>query len=159
MRQPRSVEDIGFDYNPVTKRFEAVRSVREKMLLDLWSIDPAEWESAEWRFEGTLFARKPEEAGFYATADGFHPTGTVIDEEKGVQHIFIYSGHPCGPAGSFRINPDTRNAEALTVSNRALPSVRIASIRTAILTALHAAQGPGRSIVAESGRISIRLQL
>ena len=103
MRQPSSVEDIGFDYNPVTKRFESVRSVREKMLVDLWSIDPAEWESAEWRFEGTIFARKPDEAEFYGTADGFHPTGTVIDEENGVQHIFIYSGHPCGPAGSFRI--------------------------------------------------------
>lgn len=103
MRQLNKVEDIGFDYNPVTKRFEAVRSVREKMLLDIWSIDPENWDSAEWRFEGTIFARKSEGLDFYDSADGFHPTGTVIDEKKGVQHIFIYSGHPCGPAGSFRI--------------------------------------------------------
>jgi hypothetical protein len=103
MRQSRSVEDAGFDYNPVTKRFEVVRSVREQMTVDLWSIDPEEWESAEWRFEGTIFARNQDRGDFYKTADGFHPTGTVIDEERGVQHIFIYSGHPCGPAGSFRI--------------------------------------------------------
>ena len=103
MRQERSVEDAALDYNPVTRRFEAVRSVREEMRVELWSIDPEEWESAEWHFEGTLFARKQDGSDFFNTSDGFHPTGTVVDSEMRVQYIFIYSGHPCGPAGSFMI--------------------------------------------------------
>jgi hypothetical protein len=41
---------------------------------------------------------------FYGDADGFHPAGAVINEKRGVQHIFIYSGHPNGPAGVFRIS-------------------------------------------------------
>ena len=73
------------------------------MRVELWSIDPEEWESAEWRFEGTLFARNQDTPDFFKTSDGFHPTGAVVDPEKGVQYIFIYSGHPCGPAGSFMI--------------------------------------------------------
>ena len=103
MRQARSVEDAALDFNPVTGRFEVVRSVREEMRVELWSIDPEEWESAEWRFEGTLFARNQDTPDFYKTSDGYHPTGAVVDPEKGVQYIFIYSGHPCGPAGSFMI--------------------------------------------------------
>ena len=39
----------------------------------------------------------------YSTADGFHPAGAVIDEKRGVQHIFVCAGHPNGPAGVFRI--------------------------------------------------------
>ena len=97
------VEDAALDFNPVTGRFEVVRSVREEMRVELWSIDPEEWESAEWRFEGTLFARNQDTPDFFKTSDGFHPTGAVVDPEKGVQYIFIYSGHPCGPAGSFMI--------------------------------------------------------
>ena len=104
IRHKGHVEDAALDYNPVTGRFEVVRGWREKLMVDLWSIDPAEWESAEWRFEGTLFAnRRTEGQAFHKTTDGFHPTGAVVDAEKGVEHIFIYSGHPCGPAGSFRI--------------------------------------------------------
>ena len=30
-------------------------------------------------------------------------TNAVIDAKRGVQHLFIYSGHPNGPAGVFRI--------------------------------------------------------
>ena len=36
-------------------------------------------------------------------ADGFHPAAAVIDRKRGVQHIFIYSGHVDGPSGVFRI--------------------------------------------------------
>ena len=97
------MEDVALDYNPVTRRFEVVRSVREEMRVELWSIDPQDWESAEWRFEGNLFAHRQADQSFYATADGFHPTGAVVDPRAGVQYIFIYSGHPCGPAGSFMI--------------------------------------------------------
>ena len=35
MRQARSVEDAALDYNPVTGRFEVVRSVREEMRVEL----------------------------------------------------------------------------------------------------------------------------
>ena len=27
----------------------------------------------------------------------------MIDEKRGVQHLFIYSGHPNGPAAVFRV--------------------------------------------------------
>ena len=105
MRHTRALDTPDIDYNPVTKRFEMVRSDRENLLVDLWSIDPEEWESAEWRFEGVLFARRQSEKGkeFYKVSDGFHPAGGVMDAEKGVQHIFIYVGHPNGPAGTFRL--------------------------------------------------------
>ena len=105
IRHTRLLDTPDIDYNPVTCRFEVVRSLRENLLVDLWSIDPDDWESAEWRFEGVLFAKKRSEGGkeFYETSDGFHPAGGVIDAEKGVQHIFIYTGHPNGPAGTFRI--------------------------------------------------------
>lgn len=105
IRHTRIMDTLDLDFNPVTGRFEVVRSFREKLLVDLWSIDPSEWESAEWRFEGVLFAKRSTGEGedFYKTADGFHPAGAVMAEEKGVQHIFVYTGHPNGPAGSFRI--------------------------------------------------------
>jgi len=105
LRHTRGLDTVDIDYNPVTGRFEVVRSFRERLLVDLWSIDPSEWESAEWRYEGVLFSRRLAAEGedFYKTADGFHPAGAVMDAEKGAQHIFIYTGHPNGSAGSFRI--------------------------------------------------------
>lgn len=105
IRHSHIMDTVDIDFNPVTGRLEVVRSYREKLLVDLWSIDPAEWESAEWRFEGVLFAKRTTVEGkeFYQTADGFHPGGGVIDAEEGVQHIFVYTGHPKGPSGSFRI--------------------------------------------------------
>ncbi len=105
IRHTQVMDTVDIDFNPVTGRLEVVRSFRERLLVDLWSIDPAEWESAEWRFEGVLFDKRSmdEGEGFYKTADGFHPAGGVIDAEEGVQHIFVYTGHPNGPAGSFRI--------------------------------------------------------
>ena len=87
-------------FNPVTKRFEIVRSERWRMELWLWSMDPGDWETGQWRRECRLLARG---GGFYGKADGFHPAAAVIDEQRKVQHIFVYSGHPNGPAGVFRI--------------------------------------------------------
>ncbi|MBA2115571.1 sialate O-acetylesterase [Bremerella alba] len=122
LKNPRYVDTVDFSFNPVTKRFEIVRSERYHMELWLWSIDPKDWETGQWTRECRLLGC---EGKFYQTADGFHPAGAVIDEKKGVQHIFIYSGHPNGPAGIFRITRtlDTRRLTTVisqgqeTVSN------------------------------------------
>ena len=55
------------------------------------------------------------EGQFDSTADGFHPAGAVLDANRGVPHIFSYSGHPNGPAGVFRITRtlDTPRLSAL----------------------------------------------
>lgn len=100
LEDPRYVDTVDFSYNPVTKRFEIVRSERYRMELWIWSMDPADWNKGRWRRECRLLARQGK---FYSAADGFHPAGAVIDEKRGVQHIFIYAGHPNGPAGVFRI--------------------------------------------------------
>ena len=100
LKDPRLVDTVDFFLNPQTGRFEIVRSERHHMELWLWSMDPAEWDKGQWRRECRLLACK---GNFYSTGDGFHPGGAVVDEQRGVQHIFIYSGHPNGPAGVFRI--------------------------------------------------------
>lgn len=100
MRNGKYIDTVDFDFNPVTRRLEVARSKREAMRIELFSIDPADWDSGTWRLEGTLLQRQGD---FYTTGDGFHPAGAVIDEKRGVQHIFIYTGHPNGPAGSFRL--------------------------------------------------------
>ena len=100
LQDPRLVDTVDLSFNPVTMRFEIVRSERHRMELWLWSIAPEAWSQGEWRRECRLFQRQGK---FYANADGFHPAGAVIDEKRGVQHIFIYSGHPNGPAGVFRL--------------------------------------------------------
>jgi hypothetical protein len=100
LEDPRLVDTVDFTFNPVTKRFEIVRSERHRMELWLWSMDPADWDKGRWTRECRIVAIR---GGFYSTADGFHPAGAVIDEKRGVQHLFIYSGHPNGPAGVFRI--------------------------------------------------------
>ena len=100
LQDPRYVDTVDFSLNPVTRRFEVVRSERHRMQLWLWSMDPADWEAGQWRRECRLLERGGQ---FYGEADGFHPAAAVIDEGRGVQHIFIYAGHPNGPAGVFRI--------------------------------------------------------
>ncbi|HUT95306.1 MAG TPA: sialidase family protein [Thermoguttaceae bacterium] len=100
LQDPRYVDTVDFSCNPVTKRFEVVRSERYRMELWLWSMDPADWDRAQWTRECRLLGR---EGRFYSTADGFHPAGAVIDAKRGVQHVFIYAGHPNGPAGVFRV--------------------------------------------------------
>ncbi|MBL66972.1 MAG: hypothetical protein CMO74_00755 [Verrucomicrobiales bacterium] len=100
LQDPRLVDTVDLSFNPVTKRLEIVRSERHRMQLWLWSIDPKDWATGQWRRECRLLARK---GGFYSVADGFHPAGAIIDKKRNVQHIFIYIGHPNGPAGVFRI--------------------------------------------------------
>jgi len=100
MKTRRSVDTSAICFNPVTKRYEVVQSKREDMSINLFSIAPEDWHTAKWRFEGRLFKRG---GAFYSTADGFHTGGAVIDQKRGVQHVFFYSGHPGGPAGVFRL--------------------------------------------------------
>jgi lysophospholipase L1-like esterase len=100
LRNPNNVDTADFSFNPMTERFELVRSERYRMQLWLWSIAPKDWPTGKWRRECRLLARG---GNFYREADGFHPAGAIIDEKRGVQHIFIYSGHPNGPSGVFRI--------------------------------------------------------
>jgi hypothetical protein len=100
LEDPRFVDTVDFSFNPVTKRFEVVRSERHRMELWLWSMAPADWGTGKWKRECRLLATR---GNFYSTADGFHPAGAVLDEKLGVQHLFIYSGHPNGPAGVFRV--------------------------------------------------------
>ena len=105
---PRLVDTVDFCFNPVTERYEIVRSERHRMELWLWSMAPEEWTTGQWRRECRLLA---VEGDFYATADGFHPAGAVIDRNHGVQHIFVYSGHPNGPAGVFRLTRTLKTPE------------------------------------------------
>ncbi len=118
MKTRRSVDTSAVCFNPVTKRYEVVQSKREDMSINLFSIAPEDWKTARWRLEGQLFKRS---GSFYSTADGFHTGGAVIDEKRGVQHVFFYSGHPGGPAGVFRLTRtlDTpKLAELLKPRNR-----------------------------------------
>jgi len=116
LEDPRYVDTVDFSLNPVTKRFEIVRSERYHMELWLWSMDPAEWATGRWRRECRLLGR---EGKFYSTADGFHPAGAVIDAERGVQHVFLYSGHPNGPAGVFRLTRSLDTPSLASVMNSA----------------------------------------
>lgn len=100
LQDPRLVDTVDLSFNPVSGRFELLRSERHRMELWLWSMAPEDWARGEWRRECRLYGRKGK---FYAEADGFHPAGAVIDEKREVQHIFVYTGHPNGPAGVFRI--------------------------------------------------------
>ena len=100
LKNPRYVDTVDFTFNPVTRRFEIVRSERYRMQLWLWSMDPSEWQTGRWRRECRLLART---GSFYRDADGFHPASAVVDAKRGVQHIFVYAGHSNGPAGVFRI--------------------------------------------------------
>ena len=86
-------------FNPVTRRLEVCRSDRIAMDIFLWSMDPADWQTGQWKQECRLLNC----SGNGWPADGFHPAAAVIDDKRGVQHIFIYSGHVDGPSGVFRI--------------------------------------------------------
>ena len=95
-----SVDTSDIFYNERTQRFEVVQSNRGNRSVVLFSLAPKDWDTAEWRLEGTLFQRG---GSFYSTFDGFHTGGALVEPGRGVQHIFIYSGHAGGPAGVFRI--------------------------------------------------------
>lgn len=111
-------------YNPVSGRIEAVTTKRDwgfpqtdqgYMTLNLWSISSEAFQNGinNWRFEGVLLRSKGEKARAVNPRDGMHPVGTIIDEKRGVQHIFIYAGNrahgsnPSAPntgrTGIFRI--------------------------------------------------------
>lgn len=128
LKDPRLVDTVDFSLNPVTGRFEIVRSERHRMELWLWSMAPEDWDMGQWRRECRLLARKGK---FYSTADGFHPAGAVIDKKRGVQHIFVYSGHPNGPAGVFRISRslDTPKLVAALASTTASAPIESAPFR------------------------------
>lgn len=100
LQDPRLVDTVDLCFNPVTKRLEIIRSERHRMQLWIWSMDPRNWNNGQWDRECRLLDRKGQ---FYTDADGFHPAGAVLDKRRGKQHIFIYVGHPNGPAGVFRI--------------------------------------------------------
>ena len=128
-------------YNPVSGRIEAVTTKRDAgfpyrdsglksgsvgyMTLNLWSIDPNEFLDGrtDWRFEGVLLRSKGEKARIQNPRDGMHPSGTVVDEKNGVQHIFIYGGDRAhgegapetGKTGVFRITRtlDTKRWRAM----------------------------------------------
>ena len=96
----RSVDTSDIFFNDRTQRFEVVQSNRGNSSVVLFSLAPEDWDTAQWRREGTLFQRG---GSFYSTFDGFHTGGALVDRQRGVQHVFIYSGHAGGPAGVFRI--------------------------------------------------------
>ena len=112
-------------YNPVTKRVEAVHTKRNEgfpyrdngyMTLNLWSIDPDKFAKGDtnWRFECVLLRSQGMKSRSFnpefPPRDGMHPAGSVVDEKRGVQHIFIYrgdrshSGPDSGKTGAFRIS-------------------------------------------------------
>lgn len=119
MKNPRLVDTVDFSFNPVTKRLEVVRSERHRMQLWLWSMAPEDWSSGTWRRECRLLAG---EGKFYANADGFHPASAVVDARRGVQHIFIYMGHPNGPAGVFRLTRTLDTPKLVNTLQRAGPA-------------------------------------
>lgn len=112
LQDPRLVDTVDLSLNPVTGRLELVRSERHRMELWLWSMAPADWDTGQWRRECRLLQCK---GSFYDAADGFHPAGAVIDASRGVQHIFIYAGHPNGPAGVFRITRSLNTSDLAAV--------------------------------------------
>lgn len=115
LQDPRLVDTVDLSFNPVTRRLELVRSERYRMELWVWSMAPSDWDKGQWTRECRLLGR---EGVFYKTSDGFHPAGAVIDAKRGVQHIFVYSGHPNGPAGVFRI---TRTLDTAKLSAALAP--------------------------------------
>ncbi len=115
LRDPRLIDTVDLSLNPVTRRFEIVRSERYHMELWLWSMAPEDWATGKWKRECRLLASG--RGKFYSGADGYHPAGAVIDQKRGLQHIFIYSGHPNGPAGVYRVSRTLNTPELATALN------------------------------------------
>lgn len=107
------------DFNPVTKRFEAVvtnrsggalaseKNEKNEQTVNLWSISKEDLyagNAGKWRFEGTLLRLRSGMLNIQAKdIDAAHPGGAVIDEVRGVQHIFVYSGKYATPTGIYRV--------------------------------------------------------
>lgn len=108
------------DFNPVTKRFEAIvtnrsggagkneKNEKHEQTVNLWSLSTEDMYAGradQWRFEGTLLRLKSGMLNIGANdIDAAHPGGAVIDKDRGVQHIFIYCGRYSTPAGIYRIS-------------------------------------------------------
>jgi hypothetical protein len=60
--------------------------------LNLWSIDPDDLldGSTDWRFDGTLLTCRGTSG--IGCRDGLHPGSSVIDLQRGQQHVFVYAG-------------------------------------------------------------------
>lgn len=122
------------DYNPVTGRYEAVvtnrsggvleheRNERKEQTVNVWSLskeDLIAGKADTWRFEATLLRFR---SGMLDISpkdiDAAHPGGAVMDEARGVQHIFIYCGSYATPAGIYRITRtlDTNRLRARSVT-------------------------------------------
>lgn len=119
-RSSQDTADVYF--NPVTGRMEMLQSHRwgtggyepehtlaetlldERSSLNIWSIDPDALlaGSNQWRFDGTLIERIGNARPGHK--DGLHPGGSVLDFERGLQHIFVYAGWRRGPASIYRIS-------------------------------------------------------
>ena len=119
------------DFNPVSRRFEAVvtnrsggvhtreRNEQQEQTVNLWSISKEDLytgKTDQWRFEATLLSLSSGmlEMG-HDDIDAAHPGGAVIDVEVGVQHIFIYCGRYDTPTGIYRITR-TLETEKLRLS-------------------------------------------
>lgn len=106
-------------FNPVVGRYEAVVTNRSggvgdnetnqdnEQTVNLWSLSAEDLYAGradQWRFEATLLRLK---SGMRDIApndiDAAHPGGSAVDLERGVQHIFIYSGRFEPPVGVYRI--------------------------------------------------------
>ena len=106
----------------MTNRYEAVVTNRSGGALDdeqneeheqtvnLWSLSKRDMYAGradKWRLEATLLRL---ESGMLElepeNIDAAHPGGGVIDEARGVQHIFIYCGKYATPSGIYRITRD-----------------------------------------------------
>jgi len=129
-RSSQDTADVFF--NPVSGRIEMLQSHRwgsggytpestlaptlldERSSLNLWSIDPDELlaGSNQWRFDGTLLLRIGNARP--GNKDGLHPGGSVIDLERGLQHIFVYTGWRRGPTSIYRISRTLDTARWLT---------------------------------------------
>jgi hypothetical protein len=105
-------------FNPLTQRYEAAvtnRTYRHSgipMEMQLWSISPDEWAAGSntWRFEGVLLRYSRP----FGKSDGMNPVASIIDEEAGVQRIYIWGGTPLQESGIFEYS---RSLDTPAVSN------------------------------------------
>ena len=70
--------------NPVTGRIEMMESNPAALLLWSISVEALLGGSTEWRLETILLKRNG--------ISSLHPAGSVVDEEKQLQHLFLYIG-------------------------------------------------------------------
>jgi len=122
------------DFNPVTKRFEAVvtnrhggvhareKNGKHEQTVNLWSISTADLYAGnadKWRFEVTLLRLKSGKGGAGpGDIDAAHPGGAVMDGQRRVQHVFIYCGAFASPTGIYRITRTLHTGKLCKVMRR-----------------------------------------